>query len=63
MEDGVYLFRWKLPACAVAQVQAADGEAESLECSRRGACNRKSGECACFRGYYGADCGLQTVVI
>jgi len=28
-----------------------------MECSNRGLCDRKSGNCACFDGYSGANCG------
>lgn len=60
---GTYTFRWRLPTCEVKQTQAADPDFESLECSRRGVCDRKTGECVCFSGYSGFSCSQQTVVV
>jgi hypothetical protein len=31
-----------------------------VDCSARGACNYKTGECACFEGFYGDNCGLMS---
>jgi hypothetical protein len=31
------------------------GSKASLECSGRGTCNRKSGQCACYQGYTSSD--------
>jgi hypothetical protein len=32
-----------------------------VECSRRGTCNYATGECSCFQGYYGPNCGIKSV--
>lgn len=61
--DGTYVIRWRLPTCTVEQTQSADPDFESLECSRRGVCDRKVGECVCFSGYAGSSCSQQTVVV
>jgi hypothetical protein len=54
---------WRLPTCKVDQVQAADKHFESFECSNRGVCDRKSGQCQCFAGYAGYNCGQQTIIV
>ncbi len=38
-------------------------DAENIECSGRGECDRSSGVCACFDGYTGLACGEQTILI
>lgn len=60
---GTYQIKWRLPTCTVTQVQAASDELELAECSRRGHCERSSGQCKCFAGYSGANCGMQTVIV
>jgi hypothetical protein len=30
-----------------------------VECANRGVCDRNTGLCVCFKGYYGVDCGLK----
>lgn len=30
-----------------------------VECSNRGLCNYATGQCTCFQGYFGANCGLK----
>jgi len=32
-----------------------------VDCSNRGECNFETGECSCFEGFYGANCGLMSV--
>lgn len=59
--SGTFVFKWSLPSCAVAQTVAADAAVESIECSRRGVCDRTSGVCKCFAGYHGSVCGMQSV--
>ena len=39
------------------------GNNEELPCSGRGACNKLSGLCECFAGYYGAACDYQNVLV
>ena len=51
-----YTFRWRLPSCQVSLEQRAGNGSESIECARRGTCNRRLGECRCFPGYAGARC-------
>ena len=60
---GSYEFKWRLPSCSVVETQAAGDSFEALECSRRGLCDRKLGQCKCFSGYAGANCGTQTVIV
>jgi hypothetical protein len=53
----------KLPSCAVAVTQDVDARVENVECSNRGQCDRATGLCSCFQGYYGVSCGRQTTQI
>ncbi len=39
------------------------GNNEELPCSGRGSCNKGSGLCECFAGYYGAACDYQNVLV
>jgi len=39
------------------------GNNEELPCSGRGACNKNTGLCECFAGYYGAACDYQNVLV
>jgi len=38
------------------------GTAENVECSNRGSCDYETGICACFEGYYGESCDMQTII-
>jgi hypothetical protein len=60
---GTYYIKWRLPTCAVTEVQPAGVGFEQLECSRRGQCDRKLGACKCFQGYSGANCGSQSIIV
>jgi hypothetical protein len=67
----------KLPHCSVTVLEAdgqfagvdgstlnaIDAQVENAECSNRGACDRTSGRCACFEGYYGPACSKQTILV
>jgi hypothetical protein len=46
-----------------AQTTAASVDVEDAECSNRGHCDRTTGTCACYEGYYGDHCGLQTILV
>ena len=39
------------------------GKAEGRDCGGRGLCNRETGTCECFPGYYGTTCKFQSTVI
>lgn len=39
------------------------GNTEELECSGRGACDKASGICKCFAGYFGAACDHQNALV
>merc|ERR1711937_1115929 len=43
--------------------ETTKGTFESYECSNRGACDGKSGLCACYEGYSGESCQTQTVLV
>lgn len=63
VQDGNgYTFNWRLPSCAVTEQTPASPDYELAECSRRGVCDRKTGACGCFQGYYGYNCGQQTIM-
>jgi hypothetical protein len=67
----------KLPSCAVttlatgteflsatgAALKPVDARVENVECSNRGQCNRASGMCECFSGFYGVSCSRQTTMV
>lgn len=69
----------KLPTCTVTPFKKAgdfldidnvagtivpvDPFLENVECSNRGQCNRGSGQCECYEGYYGVACQQQTVLV
>ena len=50
-------FAWRLPSCTVTVVQSAAPAAAAAECSSRGVCDREAGECKCFAGWAGVNCG------
>jgi hypothetical protein len=39
------------------------GTGEDAECSNRGLCDGESGLCACFPGYTGESCSIQTILV
>jgi hypothetical protein len=66
----------KLPSCKVTpittegfrdvngvEVAPVDVQVENIECSNRGQCNRETGACECFEGYFGLACHRQTVLV
>lgn len=61
-------FFYKLGACTVTDVTESgtahdNDDAENIECSGRGECDRSSGTCSCFAGYTGVNCGAQSVLL
>jgi len=66
ISDGNYMFYEilvKLPSCSVTVVQEVDSRVENVECSNRGQCDRSTGLCQCFQGFYGVSCGRQTTMV
>ena len=64
--DGYFTFYEilvKLPSCSVAVVADVDARVENVECSNRGQCNRDTGLCQCFSGFYGVACSRQTTMV
>jgi hypothetical protein len=63
--DGTATFDWywSLPSCNVQIEKEAGIKRESLECSGRGRCDRKTGLCECFAGYEGGVCGDQSITV
>merc|ERR1712054_205030 len=55
------LYTSPVGSCNVAET--TKGTFESYECSNRGACDGKSGLCACYEGYSGESCQTQTVLV
>ena len=67
----------KLPSCTVtplvlgsefvdtdgSAIAAVDPRVENAECSNRGQCNRDTGLCECFSGFYGVACSKQTTMV
>lgn len=66
----------KLPSCSVSpiikegyidpegqEIAPISPNVENLECSNRGECNRNTGTCECFEGYFGIACHRQTVLV
>merc|ERR1712065_36431 len=51
------LYKSPVGSCNVAET--TKGTFESYECSNRGACDGKSGLCACYEGYSGESCQTQ----
>lgn len=41
----------------------AAGNLCQVDCSRRGVCNHRTGECQCFYGFYGINCGTKATHI
>jgi hypothetical protein len=41
----------------------ADGGAEGMDCSGRGLCDYATGQCGCFRGFFGERCEQQTTLV
>ena len=50
----------------IVEVQPSEqthGNLQDIECSSRGLCNRLTGLCSCFGGYYGVACEYQNALI
>jgi len=43
--------------------ETVKGTSENAECSNRGNCDGQTGLCACFAGYTGEACSVQTVLV
>jgi len=60
---GTYEFVYSVAKVTVTQATSANDEREDIECSGRGHCDVGTGNCACFEGYYGDHCNLQTILV
>lgn len=49
--------------CTVARAAPVDALREQAECSNRGLCNTRTGECACYDGYHGIACNTVSSTI
>lgn len=49
-------------AAEFATAQSTAGNKEEVTCSNRGLCDYETGLCGCFKGYYGDDCSLQSIL-
>ncbi|CAN0303650.1 unnamed protein product, partial [Hapterophycus canaliculatus] len=47
---------------SLADAQGLSGNLCQVDCSNRGTCDYETGLCECFTGYYGYNCGLQSVL-
>ena len=52
-----------IATASAAVTQVANAAHEDYECSGRGHCDVTTGTCACFEGYYGDHCGMQTILV
>merc|ERR1712139_341527 len=50
-----------IPTCVVTETRK--GTTEAATCSNRGNCDGSTGQCECFEGFSGIDCGLQTILV
>jgi len=60
---GTHTLLYKSPVGSCNVAETTKGTFESYECSNRGACDGKSGLCACYEGYSGESCQTQTVLV
>lgn len=52
-----------VPSIEITEIQQPSAHFENYECSGRGTCNRDTGMCACYEGYFGDNCGKQSVLV
>jgi hypothetical protein len=50
-------------APAVASATILLTRLEPRDCSGRGMCDYSTGNCNCFKGFFGEDCSLQTALV
>jgi hypothetical protein len=60
---GTYTIKFAVAQCAVTETVTASVYSEHAECSNRGACDRETGLCQCFDGYYGHNCAQQSILV
>ena len=44
---------------SISFLAGAVGNRCHVDCSNRGTCDYSTGECTCFKGFYGANCGTR----
>jgi len=62
-QRGLYTFEYRVPKCEVESYTPAATHAENIECGGRGVCDRSTGTCDCFEGWYGNSCGSQSILV
>lgn len=51
------------PGLTAFDTQGTTHSVEYRDCSGRGLCDYSAGLCACFHGFYGEDCSLQSALV